>query len=160
MGSTPAPPPNIVVMAQQIQALTAYVQELMKQNEELKRRAHPEGSNALHHRCSRSRHDEEASGPKNIKGKDVIEYTGQSMHDNDHMMKSLRRELDKVKNAMKGKMAMNLNSMLKWTDSPFTASVLECSLPSKFHLPQLEFYDGTKDPFDHIGAFKIILNLQ
>ena len=75
-------------------------------------------------------------------------------------MKSLWRELDEVKNAIKGKIAMNLDGMLKWTDSPFTANVLECSLPQKFCLPQLEFYDGTKDPLDHIGAFKTILNLQ
>ena len=82
------------------------------------------------------------------------------MHDNDYMMKSLRRELDEVKNAMKGKMAMNLNGMIKRTDLPFTASVLEGPLPLKFRLPQLEFYDGTNDPFDHIVAFKTILNLQ
>ena len=44
--------------------------------------------------------------------------------------------------------------------SPFTASVLECPLPPKFHLPQLEFYDSIKDPLNHIGAFKTILNLQ
>ena len=55
---------------------------------------------------------------------------------------------------------MNLDGVLKRIDSPFTASVLECPLPPKFRLPQLEFYDGTKDPFDHIGAFKTILNLQ
>ena len=76
------------------------------------------------------------------------------------MMKSMRRELDKVKNSMKGEMIMNLDGMLKRTDSPFIASILECSLPPKFCLPQLEFYDDTKDPFDHIGAFKAILNLQ
>ena len=51
------------------------------------------------------------------------------------MMKSLSRELDEVKNAMNGKMAMNIDSMLKRTDSPFTASVLECPLPPKFRLP-------------------------
>ena len=103
MDSTLAPPIDPVVMAQQIQALTANVQELMKQNEELKRRARPEGSNASYHRHSCSRHDEEASSPENSKGKDAIEYTGQSMHDNDHMMKNLRRELDEVKNAIKGR---------------------------------------------------------
>ena len=65
-----------------------------------------------------------------------------------------------MKNAMKGKTAMNLDGMLKRTDSPFTPSVLECPLPPKFRLPQLEFYDGTKDPLDHIRAFKTILNLQ
>ena len=159
MDSVPTPPPNLVVMSQQIQTLTANVQELIKQNEELKHRPHLEGSNASHHRCSRNRHDDEASSPENKKGRDATEYTGQSMHDNDHMMKSLR-ELDEVKNAMKGKTAMNLDGMLKRTDSPFTANVLECPLPPKFRLPQLEFYDGTKDPLDHIGAFKTILNLQ
>ena len=40
-----------------------------------------------------------------------------------------------------------------------TASVLECPLPPKFRLPQLEIY-GTKDPLDHIGTFKKTLNLQ
>ena len=82
------------------------------------------------------------------------------MHDNNHMMKSLRRELEEVKNAMKGKTTMNLDGMLKRTNSPFITSVLECLLPLKFRLPQLEFYDGMKDPFDRIGAFKTILNLQ
>ena len=33
-------------------------------------------------------------------------------------------------------------------------------MPPKFHLPQLEFYDSTKDPLNHIRAFKTILNLQ
>ena len=107
----------------------------MKQNEELKHRARPEGSIALHHRYSYSRHDEEASSLENSKGKDTIEYTGQSMHDNDHLMKSLRSKLDEVKNAMKGKTKMNLDGMLKRTDSPFTTSVLECPLPPKFRLP-------------------------
>ena len=82
------------------------------------------------------------------------------MHGNDHMMKSLRRVLDEVKNAMKGKTAMNLNGMLKRTDSHFTTSVLKCPLPPKFHLPLLEFYDDINDPFDHIRAFKTILNIQ
>ena len=72
----------------------------------------------------------------------------------------LRNELDEVKNAMKGKPAINLDGMVKRIDSPFTASVLECPLPPRFCLPQLEVCDGTKDPLDHIGAFKTILNLQ
>nr|POE73341.1 hypothetical protein CFP56_40666 [Quercus suber] len=87
-------PPDPVVIAQQIQALTVNVQELMRQNEELKKRAHPEGSNTLHHRRSRSRHDEEANSLANSKGKDTTEYTGQSTPDNDHLMKNLQKELD------------------------------------------------------------------
>ena len=76
------------------------------------------------------------------------------------MMKNMRKELNEVKNAMKGKTTMNLDGMIGRTDSPFTTSVLEYPLPPKFRLPQLEVYDGTKDPLDHIEAFKTILSLQ
>ena len=76
------------------------------------------------------------------------------------MMKNMRKELDKVKNAMKGKTTINLDGVIKRTESPFSASVLECPLPPKFRLLQLEVYDGTTDPLDHIGAFKTILSLQ
>ena len=47
-------------------------------------------------------------------------------------MKNIRKELDEVKNAMKGKITTNLDDMIKRTNSPFTASVLECPLPPKF----------------------------
>lgn len=120
----------------------------------MKHRARLEGSNTLHHRRSRNKHDEKANSLKNSRGKDTTEYTGQSAYDNNHLMKSLRKELDEVKNAMKGKTAMNLDGMLKRTDSPFIASVLDCPLPPKFRLPQLEFYNGMKDPLDHIGGLQ------
>ena len=45
-------------------------------------------------------------------------------------MMNLRRELDKVKNAMKGKTALNLNGMLKRTDSPFTTQCFGMPLAS------------------------------
>ena len=61
-------------------------------------------------------------------------------------MKNMRKELDEVKNVMKGKTVINLDGMIKRIDSPFTASILECPLPPKFCLPQLEVYNGTKDP--------------
>ena len=70
----------------------------------------------------------------------------------------MRKELDELKSVMK--IAINLDGTLKKTSSPFTAKVLECPLPLKFKLPQLEVYDGMKDPLDHVGAFKTILDLQ
>ena len=45
-------------------------------------------------------------------------------------------------------------------DSPFTTDVLNCPLPPKFRLPQLESYDGSKDPLDHIESFKTLILLQ
>lgn len=100
--------------------------------------------------------DYEANCPENSRS----EHTAQSTCGSDQMMKNMRKELDEVKNAMKGKTAINLDGMIKRTDSPFIASVLECPLPPKFNLPQLEVYDGTKDPLDHRGAFKTLLSFQ
>ena len=40
------------------------------------------------------------------------------------MMKNMKKELDEVKNAMKGKTTVNLDGMIKRTNSPFTANVL------------------------------------
>ena len=62
------------------------------------------------------------------------------------MMKNMRKELDEVKNALKGKTAINLDGVIKRIDSPFTASVLVCPLPPKFHLPQLEVYVALRIP--------------
>ena len=50
--------------------------------------------------------------------------------------------------------------MVRRIDSPFTMAVLECLVPSKFHLPQLEPFDGLKDPLDHLNTFKTTLGLQ
>ena len=56
---------------------------------------------------------------------------------------------------MKDKDGENLDRMTRRTDSPFITEVLNLPLPPKFHLPQLESYDGSKDPLDHIESFKI-----
>ena len=50
--------------------------------------------------------------------------------------------------------------MVRRTDSPFTAVVLECPVPSKFHLPQLKPFDGLKDPLKYLNTFKTTLGLQ
>ena len=157
--STSSPPTDPIVMAQQIQALTANVQELMKQNEELKRRARPRTLTMSQSWCNSNDNYDDAYSSENSR-RDTFEHTAQSTQGSDQMMKNMRKELDEVKNAMKGKTTMNLDDMIKRTDSPVIVSVLECPLPPKFHLPQLEVYDGTKNPLDHIGAFKTILSLQ
>ena len=45
-------------------------------------------------------------------------------------------------------------------NSPFTNEVLNHPLPPKFCLPQLESYDGSKDPLDHIESFKTLMLLH
>ena len=50
--------------------------------------------------------------------------------------------------------------MVRTIDSPFIAAVLECPVLSKFRLPQLEPFDGLKDPLDHLNTFKMTLGLH
>ena len=60
-------PPDPVIMTQQIQTLIANVQELMKQNENLKRRVCLEGSNMSLAWCNRNYNDDKANNPRNSK---------------------------------------------------------------------------------------------
>ena len=71
----------------------------------------------------------------------------------------MRKEMDKLRNAIKGKTERSLDRMVKTTDSLFMTVVLECPVPSKFHLPQLELFNGLKDPLDHLNNFKTTLGL-
>ena len=68
--------------------------------------------------------------------------------------------MDELRKAIKGQMDRNLDKMVRTTDSLFTMAVLECPVPSKFQLPQLEPFIGIKDPLDHLNTFKTTLGLQ
>ena len=68
--------------------------------------------------------------------------------------------MDELRNAIKGKIYQSLDKMVRTTDSPFMAAVLECPVPSKFCLPQLKSFYGLKDPLDHLNTFKMTLGLQ
>ena len=72
----------------------------------------------------------------------------------------MRKEIDELRNAIKEKTDRSLNRMVRRIDSPFTMAVLECLVPLKFCLPQLEPFDGLKDPLDHLNTFKMTLGLQ
>ena len=80
--------------------------------------------------------------------------------ENNDLLKSMRKEMDELKNAMNEKTNKNLDRMVKKTDSPFIIRVLEYPLPPKFRLSQLESFDSLRDPFDHITTFKMTLSLQ
>ena len=78
---------------------------------------------------------------------------------NSDLFKEMRKEMDELRNAIKEKMDWSLDRMVRRTDSPFTMAILECPVPSKLHLPQIEPFDGLKDPLDHLNTFKMTLGL-
>ena len=63
-------------------------------------------------------------------------------------------------NAFRGRVFNDLDDLVHRIDSPFTASVTSYPLPSKFRMPQVENYDGSKDPIDHLKSFKTLMHLQ
>ena len=68
--------------------------------------------------------------------------------------------MDELRSTIKEKTERSMDRLVKATDSPFTTAILECPVPSKFWLPQLEPFDGLKDLQDHLNTFKTILGLQ
>ena len=68
--------------------------------------------------------------------------------------------MDGLRSTIKEKTEQSVDRLVRATDSLFTTVVLECPVPSKFRLPQLESFDGLKDPQDHLNTFKTMLGLQ
>ena len=61
---------------------------------------------------------------------------------------------------MKGRAPISLDALVQQTKSPFTAGVLHFPLPTNFRMPQIETFDGTKDPIDHLNTYKNQLELH
>ena len=68
----------------------------------------------------------------------------------------------KVRDEMREKMrrANLVEDLVHRIDSPFTASINSHPLPSKFKMPSLDSYDGTRDSCDHIATFNTTMHLQ
>ena len=57
---------------------------------------------------------------------------------NSDRLREMRKEMDELRSAIKERTYRSVDKMVRATDSPFTATVLECPVLSKFCLPQLE----------------------
>ena len=79
---------------------------------------------------------------------------------NSDLLREMRKEMDELRSTIKEKMEQSMDRLVRATDSLFTTVVLECPVPSKFRLPQLESFDGLKDHQDHHNTFKTTLGLQ
>ncbi|XP_030964270.1 uncharacterized protein LOC115985468 [Quercus lobata] len=75
-------------------------------------------------------------------------------------MQAMKEQMEVMMNALKGRVSSDLDDLVNRTDSPFTTSVNSLPLPPKFRMPQIESYDGVKDPLDHLETFKTLMHLQ
>ena len=74
-------------------------------------------------------------------------------------MQAMKEQMEVMMNTLKGRVSSDLDDLVNRTDSPFTAPVNSCPLPQKFRMPQVESYDGVKDPLDHLETFKTMMHL-
>ena len=72
----------------------------------------------------------------------------------------MKERMDFMMNALRGRVSSDVDDLVHRTDSPFTASVTSFPLPPKFYMPQVESYNGFKDPLDHLEFFKTLMHLQ
>ena len=75
-------------------------------------------------------------------------------------MQMMKEMMDFMMNALKVRVSNDLDELVHRMDSPFTAPVTSCPFPTKFRMPQIEAYDGLKDPLDQLESFKNFMHLQ
>ena len=74
--------------------------------------------------------------------------------------RNLQQELSCVKEVVKGRAPDTMDTLVQQTESPFTAEVLHFPLPAKFRMPQVETFDGVRDPVDHLNTYKNQMELH
>ena len=65
-----------------------------------------------------------------------------------------------MKEVVKGRTPDSMDTLVQQTKSLFTTEVLHFPLPAKFRMPQIEAFDGMKDPVDHLNTYKNQMELH
>ena len=65
-----------------------------------------------------------------------------------------------MKETVKGRAPVSMDALVQQTESQFTAGVLHFPLPVKFRMPQIETFNGTKDPVDYLNTYKNKMELH
>ena len=65
-----------------------------------------------------------------------------------------------MKEVVKGQAPDSMDTLVQQTESPFMAKVLHFPLPAKFGMPQIEAFNGAKDPVDHLNTYKNQMELH
>ena len=74
--------------------------------------------------------------------------------------KSLQQELSRVREVVRGRAPDTMDTLVQQTESPYTTEVLHFPLLAKFRMPQVEAFDGTRDPVDHLNTYKNQMELH
>lgn len=101
--------PDLAVLALQIQSLTATVEELTRQNQEMRQRLQQEDN------CIDVNRDDDEDGNKR--------RTSTPEEVSPNLLKEMRKEMDELRNTIKGKTDQSLERIVRKTNLPFTVAV-------------------------------------
>ena len=162
-------PPRSTALERQVQTLAATVEHLTKQNHDLEEqlRQRDAGHNVQEENqgdSSERRGPERPEGSnepsrserRNLSIPSLLDTTPPPIFAE---MQAMKEQMEVMMNALKGRVSSDLDDLVNRTDSPFTIQVNSCPLPQKFRMPQVESYDGVKDPLDHLETFKTLMHL-
>ncbi|XP_065632230.1 uncharacterized protein LOC136068692 [Quercus suber] len=158
-------------LEKQVRTLTAAVERLTKQNHDLEeqlrqrniapnnRREDQEGTSAMQRDREGPEGRNAPSRPErqNTSLPSLMDATPPPMFAE---MQAMKEQMEVMMNALEGRVSSDLDDLVNRTDSPFTGPVNSFPLPHKFRMPQIESYDGVKDPLDHLETFKTLMHLQ
>ena len=65
-----------------------------------------------------------------------------------------------MKEVVKVRAPVSMDALVQQMESPFMVEVLHFSLPTKFRMPQIEAFDKTKNPVDHLNTYKNQMELH
>ena len=163
-------PPRSTALERQVQTLMATVERLTKQNHDLEeqlrqRDARHNVQKENQEDSSKQREQERPEGSNAPSRPERQNLSLPSLVDTASPpivaeMQAMKEQMEVMMNAFKGRVSNNLDDLVNRTDSPFTTSVNSFPLPQKFRMPQIESYDGVKDPLDHLETFKTLMHLQ
>ena len=156
--------PRLTALEKQVQILTAIVERLTKQNqvleEQLRRKTwHDIPEEDLEDTSAEWRNQEGPEGSnapsrlerKNVSLPSLMDATPPPIVAE---IQAIKEQMEVMMNAFKGWVSRDLDDLVNRIDSLFTASVNSFPLPHKFRMPQIDSYDGVKDPLDHLETFK------
>ena len=75
-------------------------------------------------------------------------------------MQMMKERMDFMMNTLKRRVSNDLDELVHRMNSLFTTPVTSFPFPSKFRMSQIEAYDKSKDPLDHLELFKTLMHLQ
>ena len=65
-----------------------------------------------------------------------------------------------MKEVVRGRAPDTIDTLVQQIESPFTGKVLHFLLTAKFRMPQVEAFNGVRDPVDHLNTYKNQMELH